>query len=399
MECVVLAAGEGKRMRPLTAKRPKVMLPLANRPMMEHLVLSAREAGIKDFIFVVGYGEREIRRYFGDGSALGIRISYAPQRQQHGTADALRSARDLVTGPFLLLNGDMIVKTPDIADLCSCRAPCMSTSTTDHPGDYGVVIVENGLVTTLEEKSKHLKSNQINAGAYFFSPDIFDIVDRVQTSSRGELELTDALLPYIQEKRLTAHQLSYWMDVGSPWDMLDANLKLMENLSSDVQGTVEEGVSVQGTVMVGKGSVVKSGTYIEGPCVIGTNCRIGPHAYIRGATSIGNDCHIGHCTELKNSIIMNGTKIPHFNYIGDSIIGSGCNFGAGTKIANLRHDHANIKVCGKDTRRKKFGAIIGDGVQFGINCSINVGSKIGINAQFAPNSFVSGCIGENAVIR
>ena len=111
MECVVLAAGEGKRMRPLTAKRPKVMLPLANRPMMEHLVLAAREAGIKDFIFVVGYGEREIRRHFGDGSAFGIRISYAPQRQQHGTADALRSARDLVTGPFLLLNGDMILKT------------------------------------------------------------------------------------------------------------------------------------------------------------------------------------------------------------------------------------------------------------------------------------------------
>ncbi len=88
MECVVLAAGEGKRMRPLTAKRPKVMLPLANRPMMEHLVLAARDAGITDFVFVVGYGEREIRRYFGDGSGLGIHITYASQRQQHGTADA-----------------------------------------------------------------------------------------------------------------------------------------------------------------------------------------------------------------------------------------------------------------------------------------------------------------------
>jgi len=399
MECVVLAAGEGKRMRPLTAKRPKVMLPLANRPMMEHLVLAARDAGITGFVFVVGYGEREIRRHFGDGSALGIGIRYAPQRQQHGTADALRSARDLVTGPFLLLNGDMIVKTPDITDLCSCRAPCMSTSTTDHPGDYGVVIVENGLVTALEEKSKHLESNQINAGAYFLSPDIFDIVDMVQTSSRGELELTDALLPYIQEKRLTAHQLSYWMDVGNPWDMLDANLMLMNNISTDLEGTVEDGVTTHGTVIVGEGSVVRSGTYIEGPCIIGKNCRIGPHAYIRGATSIGDDCHIGHCSEIKNSIIMNGTKIPHFNYIGDSIVGTECNFGAGTKIANLRHDHANVRVCGKDTRRKKFGAVIGDGVQFGINCSINVGTIIGSNAQFAPNSYVSGCIGENAVIR
>jgi bifunctional UDP-N-acetylglucosamine pyrophosphorylase/glucosamine-1-phosphate N-acetyltransferase len=375
------------------------MLPIANRPMMEHLVLAARDAGITDFIFVVGYGEREIRRHFGDGSGLGIQIRYTPQRQQRGTADALRSARDLITGPFLLLNGDMILKTTDIAKLCTCQIPCMSTSTTDHPQDYGVVVVENGMVTALEEKSKNLQSSQINAGAYLFSPDIFDYIDRVQTSSRGELELTDALLYYIWEKKLTAYQLSYWMDVGNPWDMLDANLTLMSDISPDLRGTVEAGVTMNGTVIVGEGSVVKSGTYIEGPCIIGKNCRIGPHTFIRGATSIGDDCHIGHCSELKNSIIMNGTKIPHFNYIGDSIIGTQCNFGAGTKIANLRHDHANVKVCGKDTRRKKFGAIIGDEVQFGINCSINVGTIIGSNAKFAPNSYVSGCIGENAVIR
>ena len=96
MECVVLAAGEGKRMRPLTTRRPKVMLPIGNRPMMEHLIISARDAGISEFVFVVGYGEREVRRYFGDGSRWGIHITYAPQRQQQGTADALRSARDFV---------------------------------------------------------------------------------------------------------------------------------------------------------------------------------------------------------------------------------------------------------------------------------------------------------------
>ena len=144
MECVVLAAGEGKRMRPLTAKRPKVMLPLANRPMMEHLVLAARDAGITDFVFVVGYGEREIRKYFGNGSEWGIHIDYAPQRHQRGTADAVRSARDLVTGPFLLMNGDMILKTGDIKNLCSQPAPCMGISTTDHPGDYGVILEKEG---------------------------------------------------------------------------------------------------------------------------------------------------------------------------------------------------------------------------------------------------------------
>jgi UDP-N-acetylglucosamine diphosphorylase / glucose-1-phosphate thymidylyltransferase / UDP-N-acetylgalactosamine diphosphorylase / glucosamine-1-phosphate N-acetyltransferase / galactosamine-1-phosphate N-acetyltransferase len=399
MECVVLAAGEGTRMRPLTAKRPKVMLPLANRPMMEHLVLAARDAGIHDFVFIVGYGEREIRRHFGDGSPWGVHIAYASQRHQQGTADAVRAARDLVTGPFLVLNGDMILRREDIADLCRQEAPCMSISTTDHPGDFGVVLIENNCVTSIEEKSKHPRSNLINAGGYLFTPDIFTLIDQVRPSPRGELELTDALDLLIKTGTLHVHHLSYWIDVGHPWDMLEANATLMENTVSDNRGTVESNVSLHNSVVVGEGSVIKSGTYIEGPCIIGKNCRIGPHAYIRGATSIGDDCHIGHCSEIKNSIIMSGTKIPHFNYVGDSVVGSGCNFGAGTKIANLRHDHATIRVGGKDTRRKKFGAVIGDGVQFGINCSINVGVTVGSEAQFAPNSVIEGCIGDKAVIR
>jgi bifunctional UDP-N-acetylglucosamine pyrophosphorylase/glucosamine-1-phosphate N-acetyltransferase len=386
-------------MRPLTAKRPKVMLPLANRPMMEHLVLAARDAGIRDFVFIVGYGEREIRKHFDDGSSWGVHIAYASQRHQQGTANAVGAARELVSGPFLVMNGDMILKSEDIADLCKQKAPCMSTSTTDHPGDFGVVLVENNCITSIEEKSKRPRSNLINAGAYLFSPDIFTLIDQVHPSPRGELELTDALDILIKTETLHAHHLSYWMDVGHPWDMLEANATLMTNLISDNRGTVESNVYLNNQIVIGEGSIIKSGTYIEGPCVIGKNCRIGPHAYIRGATSIGDDCHIGHCSEIKNSIIMNGTKIPHFNYVGDSVVGAGCNFGAGTKIANLRHDHANIKVGGKDTRRKKFGAVIGDGVQFGINCSINVGAIIGSEAQFAPNSVIEGCIGDKATIR
>jgi len=399
MECVVLAAGEGKRMRPLTAKRPKVMLPLANRPMMEHLVIAARDAGIQDFVFVVGYGEREIRKHFGNGSRLGIEITYAPQRHQQGTADALNAVRGSFDTKFLLMNGDMILQSPDIRALCNNEAPCMGTSTTDHPKDYGVVIVEGGHVAALEEKSAHPKSTTINAGAYILEPDIFERIDAVVPSSRGELELTDALGDYIRNKELTAHPLASWMDVGHPWDMLDANALLLASIESKNEGVVEKDVNSSGSVIIGKDTVVKSGTYIEGPCVIGSNCRIGPHAYIRGATAIGNGCHIGHCTELKNSIIMPDTKVPHFNYIGDSIIGSGCNFGAGTKIANLRHDHATIRVAGKDSRKKKFGAIIGDDVQFGINCSVNVGAVIGTGAKFAPNSYIEGIIGENSFIR
>jgi UDP-N-acetylglucosamine diphosphorylase/glucosamine-1-phosphate N-acetyltransferase len=399
MECVVLAAGEGKRMRPLTARRPKVMLPLANRPMLEHLIVAARDAGVTGFVFVVGYGEREIRNYFQDGSRWGIRIRYVRQSHQRGTADAVAAARGLVSGIFLLLNGDMILKSPDIKALISKKPPCMAIYHSDHPEDYGVVLVEEDLVTTLDEKSDHPGSTMINAGAYLLGPEIFDAVSAVALSSRGEFELTMALLPDIRARRLTAYSLSSWMDVGHPWDLLDANETLLLESSPSIEGTVEAGVSITGPVAIGEGSVVKSGTYIEGPCIIGRNCRIGPHAYIRGATSIGDRCHIGHCTEVKNSIVMADSKIPHFNYIGDTIVGAGCNFGAGTKVANLRHDHDTVKVCGRDSRRKKFGAIIGDNVSLGINCSVNVGAVIGSDVQVAPHSLVEGCIMEHSKIR
>jgi UDP-N-acetylglucosamine diphosphorylase/glucosamine-1-phosphate N-acetyltransferase len=399
MQCVVLAAGEGKRMRPLTGRRPKVMLPIANRPMMEHLVLAARDAGITDFIFVVGYFEREIRNHFGDGSALGVKITYVTQRHQLGTADALRATAGMVSGRFLLLNGDMVLKTDDIRELCQRNAPCVGIHETDHPQDYGVVTVENDRITGLEEKSEHPKSNLINAGAYLFDPDIFDLLGKIGISGRGEFELTDALDTYIKRGELTAHPLAYWLDVGQPWDLLDANGALLSAMHHEKYGTVEDGCTIPESVSIGKGTVIRAGTYIEGSCIIGENCVIGPHAYIRGSTAIGDDCHIGHATEIKNSIVMPGTKIPHFNYIGDSVIGSGCNFGAGTKVANLRHDNGPVKVCGKSTGRRKFGAIIGDDVLFGINCSVNVGSLIGSGTRVAPHSLVEGCIEDGSVIR
>lgn len=399
MECVVLAAGEGKRMRPLTATRPKVMIPLANRPMTNHLVCAARDAGISEFILVVGYQEQAVRDYFGDGSDLGVSIRYVTQRRQKGTADALRIVEDQVSGPFLLLNGDMILRSSDIAAIIGTDAPCMGIYHSDHPEDFGVVTVEGDRVTGLEEKSGTPRGNLINAGVYLFSPAIFPALRSVGPSPRGELELTDALSDLIRERTLRAHTLSFWLDAGYPWDLLDANATLLGEIEPAVRGTVEEGVSLSGRVSIGAGTVVRSGTYIEGPCIIGEECRIGPHAYIRGATSIGDRCHIGHSTEIKNSIIMHDTRIPHFNYVGDSIIGSGCNFGAGTKIANLRHDHGTVVIRGVNTRRAKMGAVIGDDVRFGINCSVNVGTVVGSRVRIAPHTAIEGWIEEETKVR
>jgi len=144
--------------------------------------------------------------------------------------------------------------------------------------------------------------------------------------------------------------------------------------------------------------VVRSGSYIVGPVIIGDDCDIGPNCYLRPYTAIGDNCHIGAAVEVKNSIIMRGSKIPHHNYVGDSIIGEGCNLGSGTKIANLRLDKKNVEVAGIDTRRRKLGAIIGDRVETGINASINVGSIIDNDAHIGPGAVVGGIISSEANI-
>lgn len=399
MECIVLAAGEGKRMRPLTATRPKVMLPVANRPMLEHLMLAARDAGFQDFIFVVGYKEQRVREYFSDGAAWALSIRYVSQRRQLGTADALRMTKDIVERDFLLLNGDMLLASADIQRLAQLKAPSMAIFPTEHPENYGIVKTDGDCVTALIEKSPEPATNLINAGAYILNQEIYDILSAIDPSERGEYELTDALQTYIRAGALTSLELNSWYDIGAPWNLLDANEMILGAMEHAQKGVVEAGVTLSGGVSIGEGTVIKSGTYIEGPCIIGKNCRIGPHAYIRGATSIGDGCHIGHSTEIKNSVIFHDTKIPHFNYIGDSVIGSGCNFGAGTKIANLRHDRKIVRIGGKSTGRKKFGAVIGDGVQFGINCSINVGTTVGKGVRCAPHTCIEGEIAEGTIIR
>ncbi|MDD1665701.1 MAG: glucose-1-phosphate thymidylyltransferase, partial [Methanomicrobiales archaeon] len=249
------------------------------------------------------------------------------------------------------------------------------------------------------EKVPNPPNDLINAGAYLLDPGIFDLLESIGRSERGEFEITDALSALIGEGKVKGYPMSFWLDVGHPWDLLEANGVLLQTWAFEREGTVEPGATLDGDVAVGPGATIRTGTVIEGPCVIGRDCRIGPHAYIRGATSIGNDCHIGHCTEVKNSVILPGTKIPHFNYVGDSVIGSSCNLGAGTKIANLRNDHAPVHACGMNTGRVKFGAVVGDGVSFGINCSVNAGTVVGSGCSFAPQSYVHGCIMEGTEMR
>jgi Nucleoside-diphosphate-sugar pyrophosphorylase involved in lipopolysaccharide biosynthesis/translation initiation factor 2B, gamma/epsilon subunits (eIF-2Bgamma/eIF-2Bepsilon) len=168
MKAVILAAGEGKRMRPLTYERPKVMLPIAGKPIIEHLLEEVKEAGIDDLIFVVGYHDETIRTYFGKGEGWGINIEYVTQKAQLGTADALRRTEGLVEDSFLLLNGDVIVHAADIRNVITDDIT-LGVIEVEKPEDYGVVATEGERITKIHEKMKEPPSNLINAGVYLLN--------------------------------------------------------------------------------------------------------------------------------------------------------------------------------------------------------------------------------------
>ncbi len=399
MKAVILAAGEGNRMRPLTYTRPKVMLPIANKPILEHLLIEAEKAGIREFIFIVGYHDEQIRNYFGNGDKWGVSVNYCTQRKQLGTADALRMVEDLVDGSFLMMNGDIIVNQKDIRNLTSGKNSTMSLFEVEDTEDLGLVEISKDKVVRIYEKVGKPPSNLANAGVYLFTPDIFAAISQTPTSPRGEYEITDSLQLMIDQGNHVSYQkIDYWLDTSYPWDLLLANESLLARIESQSLGEVEENAVIKGAVCIGKGTVVRSGSYIVGPVVIGQDCAIGPNCYIRPHTSIGDGCHIGAAVEVKNSIIMNNSDAPHHNYVGDSIIGEGCNLGAGTKIANLRLDEQDITVAGRNTSRRKLGVIMGDNVKTGINACINVGCMIGNDAKIGPGAIAHGIISPGSKI-
>ncbi|UCD10300.1 MAG: NTP transferase domain-containing protein [Dehalococcoidales bacterium] len=391
MKAVIIAAGEGKRMRPLTYNRPKVMLPIAGKPILEHLLIEMKQAGIKELIFVTGYHEEKIKGYFGSGEQWGVNIEYVTQVNQAGTGDAVRTVEEFVDDSFLVANGDIFISSGDIKDITGYSGNAMSLFEVGNTDGLGTVEVEGDFIKRIHEKVENPPSNLANTGLYLFTRDIFKAIERTIPSPRDEYELTDSVQWLVDNDIKVAYRkLERWLDTSYPWDLLSANEYLLANLKSDIQGEVEENAIIKGTVIVGKGSIIRSGSYISGPVVIGEECVIGPNCFIRPSTSIGNGCHVGAAVEIKNSIVMNRSKVPHLSYVGDSVIGEDCNLGAGTKVANLKLNNKTVLVGRKDTGRRKLGVIMGDGVETGINTSINVGTVIGSDSRIGPGTFISG---------
>ena len=352
---------------------------MANLPLL-HYVLEPLKGLVSEAIIVVGYRGDMIKDRLGN-SYNGLNIRYIEQKVQSGTADALAAAREYMTEKTLVINGDDIYSKEDLSILLRQECALLCTEV-DDPSRFGVVNVKDGLVESIEEKPRNPKSNTANLGAYVLPHDARDYIMKVKRSIRGEYEIVDVINALARKYGIVAVRASHeFISVGYSWDLLDVNSHALSLISeSRIDGEIESGATIKGSVIIGKGTIVRSGAYIEGPVVIGENCTIGPNCYIRQGVSIGNGCKIGNAVEIKNSILLDDVRAGHLTYLGDSIVGEGSNLGAGTISANLRHDGGNVVTRLRDktidTRRRKIGVIIGDHVHTAIHTSFYPARKM-----------------------
>ena len=403
MDAVILAAGEGTRLRPLTSTRPKPMLPVGGKTILEWGLEALFAGGVDKAVIVVGYKKEVISDFFGKEHS-GIKIEYVEQKEQLGTAHAVSMAEGKVSGDFYVMNGDLLVTNSLIEKFLNDHKKAKSHNSmclvkVEDPKQFGIVELKGNLVKGIEEKPEKPKSDLANAGIYIFGQEIFDAIRKVKKSQRLEYEITDAIEMFIDKERMCGFSVGgTWMDIGRPWDLLAANEVILKDMKAytDKKAKIEKYAVLKGKVHVGKGTVIRSGSYIEGPCYIGENCTIGPNCYIRPSTFIRDKVHIGNAVEVKNSIIMSNTNVGHLSYVGDSILGENCNFGAGTNVANLRVDNDEVRIDVKGTLmksgRRKFGCIMGDDVKTGINVSIMPGRSIYPGSRIDAGSVVKNTI-------
>lgn len=385
----MMAAGRGTRMDPLTRTRPKVLLPVAGRPLMEHLLVAGKQAGFRRITLIVHEGQDQIRARYASGFQ-GLPVSFVDQGPPRGTGHAVASLAGHVDDDFVLVSGDSTLAATDLSKLRTARGNAVAGKHVADARAYGLLDVQDGKVQGITEKPA-TGGGHVNAGAYRFDADIIRRCAALKPSPRGELELTDAITTLAK----TGHAAHYvetasWMEAGRPWDLLDLQAHLMKDLKTRIEGDVGERVDLVGPVVIEAGAHVLNGCRIEGPVWIGRDAKVGPNAYLRPATFLGAKTHVGGSVEVKNSILGDHSNLPHLSYVGDSVIGSACNFGAGTQVANLKVNDNNVRVHWKgkdwlDTGRRKLGVICGDDVKIGVNCSINPGTVLasGVRAHAA----------------
>ena len=379
-KAVVLAAGEGKRLRPFTETMPKVMLPVANKPILEYVFDAVKKNGINEIIVIVGYKKEVIMEHFKDYK--NIKITYVTQDRQLGTAHALLQAKKHIKEQFIVLAGDNIIDPESIAKLIKDKADySLLIKEHSHTSKYGVVFVENRNISSIVEKPKQDVGKYISTGIYKLPCSVFTDIQRC--SSQGIHALSTVIQTLVDKgKHINTLLAKSWMDIVYPWDLIAVNEAMIQTTSESTSGTIEKGVTIKGPVFIGKHTKIYAGCYIVGPVVIGDGCEIGPHTCIFPSTSIGNNTVIHPFSEIRNSVIMDDVHISSNSHISHSIIGKGClirdNFSTipGPTTIEIENEFKKLET--------PIGAMVGEDCIIQSHVVIDPGKIIGRKCKLSP---------------
>ena len=379
MKAVILAAGEGKRLRPFTETMPKVMLPVGNKPILQHVFEAVKKSGINEVIVIVGYKKEVIMDYFKDYK--GVKINYINQEKQLGTAHALLHAKNQINNSFIALAGDNIIDGKSILKLIKDKSEySLLIKQHPHPSKYGVVFLEKGKLKKILEKPKEELGKFISTGIYKLPKSIFKNIQNL--SSYGIYDLATVIQKIVDEgKSINTIIADLWMDIVYPWDLINVNESMIKSNPSSINGFIEKGVTIKGKVSIGKDTKIYSGSYIIGPVVIGDGCEIGPNTCIFPSTTLGNNSVIHPSTEIRNSVIMDNSHIGSNSFITNSIIARENMIRNG--FSNIT-GKATIEIEGEYNKIPNIGAMIGEDCTIESHVIVESGIIIGRKCKISP---------------
>ncbi|MBX0297881.1 bifunctional sugar-1-phosphate nucleotidylyltransferase/acetyltransferase [Haloarcula nitratireducens] len=388
---VVLAAGEGTRLRPLTRNRPKPMLPAANRPILEHVFDALVDAGVEKLIAVVGYKRDRVQDHFGP-TYRGVPVTYAIQHKQLGSGHALLQARDSVDGPALVLNGDRLIDAGTVEAVAETFSQSgnatMSVVERQETSRYGAVQVRDGYITDLVEKPREGDYRLINGGVYAFSQAIFDAIQDTPRQA-GELALTDTLATLVDEERVRGVEVDgMWVDATYPWDLLTVAREVL------ARGRVVESARRK-QVWIADSARVHNEAVLQGPVVVGPDCEVGPDAVIGPDAALGRTVTVGANSVVQNSVLDADTRVDPGSTLLDTVTGQDVHLGATTVVPG---GPADVQVGTRIFEDQRLGAVIADRARARGDVSFTPGSLVGPNATLDAGVTVRGNVREGAEV-
>ena len=383
MQAVILAAGEGMRLRPLTRTRPKPMLPIGNRPLLEHVLEAGKVAGIDEFVFVVGYKRERIQSHFGDGDDWDVDIEYAVQETQLGTGHALLQAEPHVDDNFVAMNGDRIVEPSAISAVIEERRetgrPVMAVTRHQNPENYGVVELDSRSVESIEEKPPvhTVKTDYINAGVYGLGETVFD--DLRAADSEGELAITSVLRDYRDALRAIRFD-GLWLDVSYHWDVLPVNSRMLDRGAPERDET----------------ATVHDAATVVGAAALGSDVRVRPGATVLPGTALGDNAEVGSNAVVSNSVVFPDATIGDGAVVRDCVVGENATVGPNVTIEG---GEADVVVRGTVHSDVRLGGVVGDNTRLGGGTTVSPGTVIGNHAGVESGTTLDGWIETDAIVR